>query len=392
MKVGLDVGGHQDGCRRRRRRRERSSGACASRRAGVRMPSCATVLDAVRALAVDAGIDVGGDPIDRRRHPGSGRAGHRRVVHAVNLGVDELDLAAAVGARAGRAGARRERRQGRGARRRTRCTAGTGLDGATSTSAPGSPRASSTDGELWRGARGTAGEVGHISVDPNGPLCRCGQRGCIEALAGGGAIAERWGRPGALPVRDVFDAADAGDPLARELRAGLARGVAAGGARARADRGRRRRRARRGRDRARRPSHGGCRRRARGECRGIPVHALAAARASASSCCRRDRPPPRSAPRWSARPATPRRRSPMAEIVIVPDAAAGGALVADEIVRLIRDEARGRPRPRDRVDAASGLRGAAPAPRRASTSRACAGSRSTSTSASTRRIPRATAR
>ena len=55
------------------------------------------------------------------------------------------------------------------------------------------------DGELWRGARGTAGEVGHISVDPNGPLCRCGQRGCIEAFAGGGAIAERWGRPGALP-------------------------------------------------------------------------------------------------------------------------------------------------------------------------------------------------
>lgn len=82
-------------------------------------------------------------------------------------------------------------------------------------------------GELWRGARGTAGEVGHISIDPNGPLCRCGQHGCIEALAGGGAIAERWGHPGALPVRDVFDAADAGDPRARELRAGLARGVAA---------------------------------------------------------------------------------------------------------------------------------------------------------------------
>ena len=84
-----------------------------------------------------------------------------------------------------------------------------------------------TDGKLWRGARGTAGEVGHISVDPNGPLCRCGQHGCIEALAGGGAIAERWGRPGSLPVRDVYDAADEGDPFAHELRSGLARGVAA---------------------------------------------------------------------------------------------------------------------------------------------------------------------
>ena len=72
-----------------------------------------------------------------------------------------------------------------------------------------------------------AGEVGHISVDPLGPECRCGQRGCIEALAGGGAIAQRWGRGGDLPVLDVFDAADAGDTSARELRADLARGVAA---------------------------------------------------------------------------------------------------------------------------------------------------------------------
>ena len=82
-------------------------------------------------------------------------------------------------------------------------------------------------GRLWRGAHGAAGEVGHISVDPQGPECRCGQRGCIEALAGGGAIAQRWGRGGDLPVLDVFDAADAGDPFARELRADLARGVAA---------------------------------------------------------------------------------------------------------------------------------------------------------------------
>lgn len=81
-------------------------------------------------------------------------------------------------------------------------------------------------GALWRGAHGTAGEVGHISVDPNGPECKCGQRGCIEAFCGGGSIARRWGRPAALPVLDVFDAADAGDAHAIELRAGLAYGVA----------------------------------------------------------------------------------------------------------------------------------------------------------------------
>ena len=81
-------------------------------------------------------------------------------------------------------------------------------------------------GRLWRGARGTAGEVGHISVDPAGPLCRCGQRGCIEAFCGGASVAARWGRPVALPVLDVFDAADAGDAHAVSLRADLAHGVA----------------------------------------------------------------------------------------------------------------------------------------------------------------------
>ena len=84
------------------------------------------------------------------------------------------------------------------------------------------------DGELWRGARGTAGEVGHISVDPNGPAVPLrparlhrGARRRRRDRASDGAARRR------LPVRDVFDAADAGDPFARELRAGLARGVAA---------------------------------------------------------------------------------------------------------------------------------------------------------------------
>ena len=34
-----------------------------------------------------------------------------------------------------------------------------------------------TGGVLWRGARGGAGEIGHLSIDPAGPVCRCGQRG-----------------------------------------------------------------------------------------------------------------------------------------------------------------------------------------------------------------------
>ena len=185
-----------------------------------------TVLEAVRLLGddVEEPIDSVGVGI-----PGQVEPGTARVVHAVNLGVEELDLAAAVepalGApvrvendvNAAAFGAFALRSAGaHGSRSMAYLNLGTGIAAGIV-----------ADGELWRGARGTAGEVGHISIDPNGPLCRCGQHGCIEALAGGGAIAERWGRPGALPVRDVFDAADGGDLLARELRSGLARGVAA---------------------------------------------------------------------------------------------------------------------------------------------------------------------
>jgi glucokinase len=47
------------------------------------------------------------------------------------------------------------------------------------------------DGRLYRGATGAAGEVGHMVLDEGGPLCGCGQRGCLEALASGTAIAAR---------------------------------------------------------------------------------------------------------------------------------------------------------------------------------------------------------
>jgi glucokinase len=47
------------------------------------------------------------------------------------------------------------------------------------------------DGRLLLGKRGLAAEIGHITVDPNGPLCGCGQRGHLEAIASGTAIA-RW--------------------------------------------------------------------------------------------------------------------------------------------------------------------------------------------------------
>ncbi|MBT0770900.1 ROK family protein [Kineosporia sp. J2-2] len=77
------------------------------------------------------------------------------------------------------------------------------------------------DGRLRRGPHGAAGEIGHIPIDPSGPVCGCGQHGCLEALASGSAIAARWTpRPGSeLPAgQDLFAAAAHGDAAAKELR------------------------------------------------------------------------------------------------------------------------------------------------------------------------------
>jgi glucokinase len=67
------------------------------------------------------------------------------------------------------------------------------------------------DGRLYSGTHGTAGEVGHMIVDPDGPLDGCGQRGCVEAFAGGHMLAEQTGRPTA----ELFKAASRGEREAR---------------------------------------------------------------------------------------------------------------------------------------------------------------------------------
>ena len=42
------------------------------------------------------------------------------------------------------------------------------------------------DDQIFRGTDGTAGEIGHLTLDDQGPLCRCGSRGCLEAYAATG--------------------------------------------------------------------------------------------------------------------------------------------------------------------------------------------------------------
>ncbi|MFJ2708379.1 ROK family protein [Streptomyces sp. NPDC087428] len=68
-------------------------------------------------------------------------------------------------------------------------------------------------GELLRGAHGFAGEVGHVVVDPEGPLCGCGARGCLEQYAGQAALLRAAGIDPAAGVRGLGE-------LERRARAG----------------------------------------------------------------------------------------------------------------------------------------------------------------------------
>ena len=83
-----------------------------------------------------------------------------------------------------------------------------------------------SDGRLRRGAHGVAGEIGHLPVDPRGPACECGQRGCLETVASGAAIARRWRSDSGRPAADLFAAAAAGAPAAVALRDEVARHLA----------------------------------------------------------------------------------------------------------------------------------------------------------------------
>lgn len=68
------------------------------------------------------------------------------------------------------------------------------------------------NGRVLRGHNGSAGEFGHTIIRENGPLCRCGNRGCLEAIAGGSAILENL-KPsrGSLKLNDLVVRAMAGD-------------------------------------------------------------------------------------------------------------------------------------------------------------------------------------
>jgi len=127
-----------------------------------------------------------------------------------------------------------EARLGAGARYMAFLTIGTGLGGGLI-----------LDGQLYRGTTGIAAEVGHITVDPDGPYkCGCGNVGCLEAVASGSALG-RYGREAAsanpssllaemaggaenVTGETVFAAAQAGDEVACALYTKLGRWLGIG--------------------------------------------------------------------------------------------------------------------------------------------------------------------
>ena len=106
---------------------------------------------------------------------------------------------------------------GRGTRNLVYLTISTGIGGGVV-----------VNGSLLDGTTGSGGELGHMTIDWDGPLCPCGNIGCLEALGSGRAIARRYAEmlqietsrpPDDRPAtaRDVADRAAAGERLAREV-------------------------------------------------------------------------------------------------------------------------------------------------------------------------------
>ncbi len=229
MRVGLDIGGTKvlavavdvDG-------RVVASVRTGSEPGPDRVVDVATA--AVAALAGRLGTDTAAFAGIGVGVPGLVDAERGVLSHAVNLGVgdDGLALAQRLGERTGLP-VRVENDVNAAALGAAR-TLGVGSDLAYLSIGTGLAAGLVVDGALHRGARGTAGEIGHVPVDPTGPLCGCGQRGCLEALGSGSAIARAWpvdgpragpdpgSGSGEGPAHGLFRAATAGDLKAVAVR------------------------------------------------------------------------------------------------------------------------------------------------------------------------------
>lgn len=166
-----------------------------------------SVLAAARVVLRDGGADV--DDLEGVGLGIPGVVAHDRstIRDAVHLGLDAFDVGAAVGDRLGARvlvendvnaavlGARHL--LGDASDAFAYLGLGTGIAAGVL-----------LDGAVWRGATGVAGEIGHVPVPGATAVCRCGQTGCLETVAAGWALAERWGEP--WPAARMLEAARAG--------------------------------------------------------------------------------------------------------------------------------------------------------------------------------------
>ena len=185
---------------------------------------------AAAATAVTRLAESGGESVESFLSVGVGIPGlvtpaTGRVRHAVNLGLEDFELAQALSARLG-IGVHVENDVNAAAMGVSHLMQ---LKGSVAYLNLGTGLAAGfvSDGQLWRGGRGTAGEIGHIPVDPQGTQCACGQTGCLETLASGSAVARLWPTRHSHPAHELFAAAEAGDERARALKARFGEGVAA---------------------------------------------------------------------------------------------------------------------------------------------------------------------
>jgi glucokinase-like ROK family protein len=84
-----------------------------------------------------------------------------------------------------------------------------------------------SNGKIHRGSDGSAGDIGHICVDKQGPLCKCGNKGCLEAMAAGPAIIERAmeaAQNGTSPILSRMRAANDGTLRPEDVNAAIREG------------------------------------------------------------------------------------------------------------------------------------------------------------------------
>jgi glucokinase len=169
---------------------------------------------AVRALADELGVS----PVEFATIgvgiPGAVDTRSGRVAHALNLGLEDLDLGGELRGRLGRP-VRVENDVNAAALGAWQALGGGSTDSmAYLNLGTGLAAGLVLGGHLWRGSRGVAGEIGHIPVDPAGPPCPCGQRGCLELTASGSGLARVWEGDS---IRGLRDAAVGGEAEALRI-------------------------------------------------------------------------------------------------------------------------------------------------------------------------------